>query len=35
MIFVLMSIDLRAQEAILLRYESRNTRHIDFPQVDG
>ena len=23
------------QEAILLRYGSRNTRHIDFSQVDG
>ena len=35
MIFVFMSIGLSAQEAFLLRYESRDTRHIEFPQVDG
>ena len=30
-----MSMDVLAHEAILLRCVSRNTRHIDFPQVDG
>ena len=33
-IFIL-SIGLWAQEAILLRYAPRDTRCIDFPQVDG
>ena len=33
-IFIL-SIGLWALEAILLRYASRDTRCIDFPQVDG
>ena len=35
MIFAFMSIGLLAQEAFLLRYESRDTRRIDFSQVDG
>ena len=35
MIFVFMSIGLLAQDAFLLRYASRDTRCIDFPQVDG
>ena len=35
MIFVFMSIGLLAQETFLLRYGSRDTRQIDFPQVDG
>ena len=30
-----MSMDVLAHEAILLRYASRDTRCIDFPQVDG
>ena len=30
-----MSVDAGAQVAVLLRYESRNTRRIDFSQVDG
>ena len=33
--YFVMSMDVWAHVAILLRYESRNTRHIDFPQVDG
>ena len=35
MIFVFLSNGLLAQEAFLLRYGSRDTKQIDFPQVDG
>ena len=34
MIFVFMSIGLLSQETFLLRYRSRDTRQIDFSQVD-
>ena len=33
--YILMSIGLWALEPFLLRYESRDTRRVDFPRVDG
>ena len=33
--YILMSIGLWAKRPFLLRYESRNTRRVDFPRVDG
>ena len=34
-VYILMSIDLWTKRPFLLRYESRDTRRIDFPQVEG
>ena len=35
LIIMFMSMDVLAHEAILLGCVPRNTRHIEFPQVDG